>query len=93
MKRVGTRELKNRLSAYMRRVRHGERLVVTDRGKPFAQITPIPEKPAAKSLNDLLQELETRGLVRKAKGGTLRPFKPVPSRGKSAAQMIVEDRR
>lgn len=31
---VGIRELKNRLSQYLKRVRAGERLVVTERGKP-----------------------------------------------------------
>ena len=32
MKAVGVRELKNRLSEYLRLVRNGEEIVVTDRG-------------------------------------------------------------
>ncbi|MGH7324149.1 MAG: type II toxin-antitoxin system Phd/YefM family antitoxin [Candidatus Rokuibacteriota bacterium] len=34
MTAVGVRELKNRLSAFLRRVTEGERIVVTDRGRP-----------------------------------------------------------
>ncbi|MBN2388882.1 MAG: type II toxin-antitoxin system prevent-host-death family antitoxin [Anaerolineales bacterium] len=38
---VGTRELKNRLSQYLRRVKAGETVVITERGKPVGQIVPI----------------------------------------------------
>ncbi len=40
MARVGIRQLKNRLSDYMNRVRAGERLIVTDRGRPIAVVIP-----------------------------------------------------
>jgi prevent-host-death family protein len=39
---VGTRELKNRLSEYLRRVKAGETVIITERGKPVGQILPIP---------------------------------------------------
>lgn len=35
---VGTRELKNRLSEYLRRVKAGETIMVTERGKIIGQI-------------------------------------------------------
>jgi prevent-host-death family protein len=38
---VGTRELKNRLSEYLRRVKAGETIIITERGKPVGQILPI----------------------------------------------------
>ena len=38
---VGTRELKNRLSEYLRRVKAGETVIITERGKPVGQIMPI----------------------------------------------------
>jgi prevent-host-death family protein len=38
---VGTRELKNRLSQYLRRVKAGETVIITERGKPVGQIMPI----------------------------------------------------
>lgn len=38
---VGSRELKNHLSRYLRRVKAGETVIVTERGKPIGQIVPI----------------------------------------------------
>ena len=38
MKVVGVRELKNRLSEYLRLVRRGEEILVTDRGEVVAEI-------------------------------------------------------
>jgi len=45
---VGVRELKNSLSSYLKRVRAGETIVVTDRGEPIARIIPtaIPDRIA-----------------------------------------------
>jgi len=40
MKTVGIRELKDRLSSYLREAAAGEPIVVTDRGKPVAEILP-----------------------------------------------------
>jgi prevent-host-death family protein len=40
MKSVGLRELKNRLSEYVREVRSGEGVLVTDRGEVVAELTP-----------------------------------------------------
>ena len=40
MKTVGVRELKNRLSEYIRQVKSGEGLLVTDRGQVVAELTP-----------------------------------------------------
>ncbi len=40
---VGIRELKAKLSVYVRRAAAGERIVVTDRGKPVARLTPLAQ--------------------------------------------------
>jgi len=40
MKSVGLRELKNRLSEYVREVRSGEAVLVTDRGEVVAELVP-----------------------------------------------------
>ncbi len=42
--RVGVRELRQNLSVYLRRTLAGETLEVTDRGRPVALLTPIPER-------------------------------------------------
>jgi prevent-host-death family protein len=39
---VGVAELRQNLSVYLRRVRDGERLVVTDRNRPVAELGPPP---------------------------------------------------
>ena len=39
---VGARELKTRLGTYLRRVREGRTLLVTDRGEPIAELRPLP---------------------------------------------------
>ncbi len=45
---VGIRDLKLNLSRYLARVRAGEELVVTDRGKPVARLERIePHRPPA----------------------------------------------
>jgi prevent-host-death family protein len=41
MTEVGVRELKSSLSQYLKRVRRGESIVVTDRGEPIARIIPV----------------------------------------------------
>jgi prevent-host-death family protein len=40
--RVGVGELRQNLSRYLRRVEQGERLVVTDRNRPVAELGPPP---------------------------------------------------
>jgi len=39
---VGVAELRQNLSVYLRRVAAGERLVVTDRNRPVAELGPAP---------------------------------------------------
>jgi prevent-host-death family protein len=57
---VGARELKTRLGTYLRRVREGRTLVVTDRGEPVAELRPLP---ADDSLPPALLKLSTKGTV------------------------------
>jgi len=39
---VGVAELRQNLSVYLRRVERGERLLVTDRNRPVAELGPAP---------------------------------------------------
>jgi prevent-host-death family protein len=41
-KQVGVRELRQNLSRYLERVKRGERLEVTERGRPVAILEPMP---------------------------------------------------
>jgi len=58
---VGTKDLKNRLSHYLKRVRQGEVVRVTDRGRPVAEIRAIAE--SASDDGNALAELEASGLL------------------------------
>jgi prevent-host-death family protein len=42
MTSVGVAELRQNLSRYLRRVERGERLIVTDRNRPVAELGPPP---------------------------------------------------
>lgn len=67
---VGVRELRQRASSLLRLVENGETVEVTDRGRPVALLTPIPEgsplermraagdiEPATADLDDLPEAL------------------------------------
>lgn len=61
-KKVGVKELKNRLSAYLREVRGGRRVLVTDRGRVVAELrqaSPV-EDPREAAMTEWLEG----GLVR-----------------------------
>jgi antitoxin (DNA-binding transcriptional repressor) of toxin-antitoxin stability system len=59
---VGVRELKARLSEYLRRVREGETVLVTDRGVVVAEFGP-PRRPAESRVPSRLEEMAAAGLV------------------------------
>jgi antitoxin (DNA-binding transcriptional repressor) of toxin-antitoxin stability system len=63
MKAVGLRELKNRLSAYVRQVRSGESILVTDRGEVVAELNPPGQSAVRSGLPPGLLELARKGLV------------------------------
>lgn len=92
MKSVGSRELKNRLGRYLRRVASGEELLITDRGKPVACLVSAPRasndppKP-----DEVLRKLAAEGHIRLA----TKPFrrrKPPLNRGKSLSRVLLDDR-
>lgn len=90
MTTVGARELKNRLGRYLRQVRTGETILVTERGRPVAELRPLP--PAALDLDTRLGELAAKGLIRlptRRKSPTI-PRVELP--GPPLSRTIIEDR-
>jgi prevent-host-death family protein len=62
---VGVAELRRNLSRYLRRVEGGERLLVTDRNRPVAELGPPPTTGAALDrliVDGRLQRPTRRGL-------------------------------
>lgn len=92
MKVVGVRELKNRLSEYLRRVRNGEEILVTDRGEVVAELRQ-PSPRVALPYPALLDAVE-QGRVRLGMANRpelYRPLAPVMPAG-SAAKLLDEER-
>jgi prevent-host-death family protein len=67
MKSVSVSELKARLSEYLRRVKAGERVVVTERGKPVAEIVAVRPYRDPDDIDDLVKA----GLIRRGSGEPL----------------------
>jgi len=61
---VGIRELKNRLSAYVRKVEAGDVVIVTDRGRVVAELVPPGWRRPAVSVHPGLLELARRDGLR-----------------------------
>lgn len=85
---VGVRELKAHLSYYLRKVSEGGVLVVTERGRPLAEIRPAGEQPASR-----LAALVAAGQV-KWSGKKLRVTEPPATTypGRSVADLVLKDR-
>jgi prevent-host-death family protein len=93
MRKVGSREFKNRMGRYLLAVRKGQTLLITDRGKTVAKVSPPDQNGDGElTFSDVLKKLEVEGKIRLPKR-PLGKFKAVPTRGKPASQMIIEDRR
>lgn len=69
-------DLKSRLSEYLRRVKAGAELVITDRGVPVARIVPLD--PAERRTTRRLRLTKT-GVVRPGRGKLPRLLQEVPT--------------
>ncbi|MEX0850664.1 MAG: type II toxin-antitoxin system prevent-host-death family antitoxin [Gaiellaceae bacterium] len=89
--RVGVRDLRENLRSWLDRVKDGDEIVVTERGKAVAQLTPL-DPPRSK-----LEELIEAGIVRP-------PLKPKRTRidtsklprmtpGPTLSDIVIEQRR
>lgn len=86
--RVGVRELKARLSAYMREVEAGATVVITDRGRPVGRITPVRSTARTR-----MEDLAASGLFRWS-GKRFAPEEPgIEPRGRrQVADLVLENR-
>jgi prevent-host-death family protein len=89
-KAVGARELKTRLGRYLREVRGGRTIVVTDRGEPVAELRPIALARAGDTAH--LDRLVALGHLSRASKAPLPPFRPIRRKGPSLSRAVVEGR-
>lgn len=68
MEKVSVSKLKDQLSAYLRKVRAGQTVVVTDRNQPVAQLVPISRR---ESEDERIARLVAQGVIRLPKGPRL----------------------
>ncbi len=66
MQRASVSELKASASEYLLRVKAGEEVLVTDRGKPIAKIIPLRRSEVASDVH--MVQLERAGLARLGTG-------------------------
>ncbi len=96
MKTVGVRELKNRLSEYLREVRAGESVLVTDRGEVVAEFSaPGQGGQGDPSVPAGLRALARRGIATLGTSGGSGSYKALPRKhlGKRTAAQLLDDER
>jgi antitoxin (DNA-binding transcriptional repressor) of toxin-antitoxin stability system len=90
MEKTNISNLKNRLSAYLRKVRSGESVLVLDRNVPIARI----ERVGAPATDQRFARLEAAGLVRRAsKPLPLKKLaRKLPQSRESVLEALLEER-
>lgn len=89
MGKIVIRKLKANLSRYLKQVRSGETLIVTDRKKEIAIISPFERENQEEKITQLIK----RGLVSWSGGKPSGLSSRIASRSKSVSKAVVEDRR
>ena len=79
---VGVKELKTQLSKYLREVKRGRSIIITERGKPIGQIIPR-DTPTEDRITMMIQA----GLV-EWNGNKLMPIKPIV---KNRSTQLISD--
>ena len=90
MERVGIRDLKARLSLHLQRVRDGVTLVVTDRGREVATISPVNARANTDWAWRMVQEGRAHWNGGKPRGCANPPSVPVD---RLVSTAVIEDRR
>ena len=92
MDTAGVKEIKNNLSRYLARVKAGEEVLITERGKPIARI--VREQGGDMTLRKRLAPLIQKGLVTMPSRTINRAsLSRLSTSGKPASELVLEDRR
>jgi prevent-host-death family protein len=86
---VGARELKTRLGTYLRQVMAGATLLVTERGRPVAELRPVKDGVGDDRAD--LAALVSAGVL-SGGGADLAPFLPLRSRAGGLADEVLRGR-
>ncbi len=90
MPSVGIRELKTHLSRYLARVKKGERITVSDRGRAVAVISPAPNG----ALDERIEAMLRTGVAKWNGGKPTGSRRPIKLRGgPTMSETIISERR
>jgi prevent-host-death family protein len=92
MKTAAVSDLKARLSEYLKRVKAGEAVLITDRGNPVARLLPVPRASAGR---DKIANMEKQGLVKLGSGKLPKGFWKIPKpkdAGGSVLRALLDER-
>ncbi|MBX7115365.1 MAG: type II toxin-antitoxin system prevent-host-death family antitoxin [Myxococcaceae bacterium] len=88
---VSIKELKDHLSECLRKVQGGQRLTVTDHGRPVAEISPLAADRL--SSRERLNQLVASGELTESRRRGFQPVKPSKTRGPRLSKTVLEGRR
>jgi prevent-host-death family protein len=95
MKRTSITDAKNGLSALIDRVRHGESIIIEDRGVPVARIESVAA-PGRREVAGRAARLERQGVLRPAHSPPPRRVlttpPPAPRAGARLSDAVIADR-
>ncbi len=89
MIKVGLREANMHFSKYVKMVRQGQEIVVTERGAPIAVIKPLGREVSPEKRIKLLEE---QGLLKRAVKDTFPSGAPLAIKGRSIVETLSDDR-
>ena len=90
MRRIGIRELRQNASVYIRLVKAGETIEVTERDMPVARLTPLPDDSPSKTVRE--QMIEEGRLIPGTQNWD--DFKPLELRpGEPTLSQILQEMR
>jgi prevent-host-death family protein len=90
---VGVRELKNRLTSYLKLLKEDQEVIVTERGKPIAVIQPVGGDSAPRSREAQLAALAAKGVLTLPERPPTRHIRRVKIAGRPLSEQIIADRR
>jgi prevent-host-death family protein len=86
---AGIKDLKNRLSYYLREVKKGKKIMVTEREKVIATIAPVERAEE----DSLILSLVREGFASWKGGKPAGSRRRVKIKGKTVSEIVLEDRR
>ena len=92
---VSVSVLKAKLSEYVRRMKAGETIVLTERGRPVGQLQPLTLPQTDEQERARLERLAAQGLIKLGTGRIPKDFwkrKLVSVPGNAAVEAVLKDR-